>query len=104
MWSIMLNKGFDVLRVIRPDAREEPAGFFDLMEVSQEYRRSAEASLRSSAFASLLFVEVYKNLFNSHRRGFSNPSEPEAGECRISSEMWQEKTEGLLPNSSELFD
>jgi len=32
MWSIMPNKCFGVLRVIRPEAGEEPAGFFDPME------------------------------------------------------------------------
>jgi hypothetical protein len=30
MWSMMPNKCFGMLRVIRPEAGEEPAGFYDL--------------------------------------------------------------------------
>jgi hypothetical protein len=33
-----------------------------------------------------------------------NPSDPEAGECRISSEMWQEKNGVLLLNASAFFE
>lgn len=60
----MPNKGFGMLRVIRPEAGEEYEVFFDLIQGHQT---------RKSAKASLLVAEV-----------LMNPANPEAGEERVS--------------------